>query len=283
MKTKFLLWFFVIMLLTCINVVAKNKVDERDVVKVPTIMYHRVGEDVNELTVSTEIFRMHMETLLENGYTPVSLQELVDYVDDGAVLPEKPVCVTFDDGYTDNYLYAYPILKELKCKATIFVIGSSVGKNTYKNTGIPIFPHFDFAQAREMTESGLISIQSHTYDMHQSKAAEGSEKVRENLMYFIGESLREYVTALENDVIIEKTVLENNIGKAVIGMAYPMGRYNGLVELVLRKNGIRVSFATTEGANYIKKKDVNSLYSLNRYNMYNSVTAEKLLELLSEE
>ena len=283
MKTKFLLWFFVIMLLPCINVVAKNKVDGRDVVKVPTIMYHRVGEDVNELTVSTEIFRMHMETLLENGYTPVSLQELVDYVDDGAVLPEKPVCVTFDDGYTDNYLYAYPILKELKCKATIFVIGSSVGKNTYKNTGIPIFPHFDFAQAREMTESGLISIQSHTYDMHQSKAAEGSEKVRENLMYFIGESLREYVTALENDVIIEKTVLENNIGKAVIGMAYPMGRYNGLVELVLRKNGIRVSFATTEGANYIKKKDVNSLYSLNRYNMYNSVTAEKLLELLSEE
>ena len=281
MKTRLFICVLIICVFLGIGVYADT--DERDVVKVPALMYHCVGENVNDLTVSPENFRMQLETLIENGYTPISLQELVDYVDKGAALPEKPVCITFDDGYTDNYTQAYPILKELNCKATIFAIGSSVGKDTYKNTGKPIFPHFNFEQAKEMTDSGLISVQSHTFDMHQSKAAEGKALVRENLMYFPGENLREYLTALENDVIVAKTLLETNIGKPLIGMAYPMGRYNPLVELAIKKNGIRVSFATSSGTNYVRKNNPDSLYSLNRYNIYDSVTPELLLEWMSEE
>ena len=75
--------------------------------------------------------------------------------------------VTFDDGYSSFYELAFPILKELSIQATVFPIGVSVGKDTYKDTGISIIPHFNWQQAQEMASSGLVSIQSHSYDMHQ--------------------------------------------------------------------------------------------------------------------
>lgn len=281
MKSKLIFIILVICFVSVITVSAET--DNRSTVRVPALMYHCIDNNANDVTIAPENFRKHIETIVENGYTPVSLQELVDYVDRGRSLPEKPVCITIDDGYLDNYLNAYPILKEFGCKATIFAIGSSVGKSTYKNTGIAIFPHFDYTQAKEMVESGLISVQSHTFDMHQSKTAENTAYPRETLMQLPGEGFREYVVSLENDIQLSKKMLEAEIGEPVIGLAYPRGMYNGTVEFIMRKNGIRVTFATSTGVNYINKDDANSLYSLNRYNMHDGVSAEQLLEWLNEE
>jgi len=283
MKAKLTVLFFLTVVFLGLNVFAET--DSRDSVRVPALMYHCVDdhENVNNVVITEENFRKHLEIIKENGYTPVSLEELIDYVDKGHALPEKPVCITFDDGYLDNYLKAFPILKEFDFKATIFAIGSSVGKDTYKNTGVKIFPHFEFEQAKEMIDSGLISVQSHTYDMHQSGSIEQGSVVRENILPVAGESLREYLLALENDLIVAKTVLEANIGEPVFAMAYPTGRYNGLTELVLKKHGIRVSFATSKGVNYIRKNDADCLYSLNRYNIHDGVSPEQLLEWLNEE
>ncbi len=281
MKFRAFLCFLLISLFSGITVFAGE--DSRQTVKLPVLMYHCVDEDVDDLTITEENFRKQLEIMKENGFTPVSLAELVDYVDNGEALPEKPVCITFDDGYTDNYLNAFPALKEYGFKATIFAIGISVGKDTYKQTGNPITPHFGYAEAEEMIETGLISVQSHTYDMHQWRQWESGNAVRENLLQLENESLREYLFALENDIIINKTLMEKGFGQPVIGAAYPSGRYNGLVELVMKKNGIRVTFATSVGTNYIVKNDKNSLYSLNRYNIHDAVSPEQLLEWLNEE
>ena len=119
MKIKLLICLCMIFVLLGVCVHGEESMDDRDAVKIPVIMYHCIGEEAGGLTVSPEKFRMHLETMLENGYTPVSLQELVDYVDEGRKLPEKPVCVTFDDGYTDNYLNAFPILKEMLISVSV--------------------------------------------------------------------------------------------------------------------------------------------------------------------
>ena len=68
-------------------------------------------------------------------------------------LPDKPILITFDDGYASNYMYAYPILKKLGMQATIFVITDRRGKTLSVN------PHFSWNQAREMQDSGVIDIQ----------------------------------------------------------------------------------------------------------------------------
>ena len=136
--------------------------------QVPILMYHHLSEDVtNSEMVSPEQFEAQIQALSEAGYTGVSFDELQAYVLRGEPLPEKPVVITFDDGYRSNYTLAYPILQKYGMKATIFAIGVSFGTDHYKDTDYAITPHFGAAEAAEMTASGLISIQSHTYDMHQ--------------------------------------------------------------------------------------------------------------------
>ena len=257
--------------------------DARNTVKVPVILYHIVDYSDSSLAVSPEVFREHLDAMLKAGYTPVSIQEMIDYVDKGASLPEKPVCITFDDGYEDNYTEAFPILREYNAKATIFVIGVSVGKDRYKETGYKMNPHFDYAQAKEMIDSGLVSIQSHTYDMHQWPEFEDTDQPRPHIMRLEGETLRDYVTATDKDIKLSKESIETNLGTEVYGLAYPTGRYNALAELILRKNGIRVTMTTALGPNYLKKYDSYSLHGLNRYGIDSSVGVNQLLEWLKEE
>jgi hypothetical protein len=107
------------------------------------LVYHNISESEGTgETISKEAFENDMKDLIDNGYTAVLFDDLISYVEKGIDLPEKPVLITFDDGYLSNYELAFPILKKYNMKATIFVIGVSVGKTKYKDTENIITPHF---------------------------------------------------------------------------------------------------------------------------------------------
>ncbi len=142
---------------------------------VPVLLYHHIepgADGSNGSIISLERFEEHMKALKENGYNAITCSDLISYAENGTKLPNKPILITFDDGYQSNYEYAYPILKKYGLKGTIFVIGSFFGSDTYKDTDMKIIPHFGMSEAQEMVDSGVIEIQSHTYDMHQSKDGE---------------------------------------------------------------------------------------------------------------
>ena len=80
---------------------------------VPVLNYHQVEEkDGNPLTLWPDQFEAQMDYLAAEGYTTITIDEMMDALENGTPLPEKPVIITFDDGYADNYEYAYPILKK---------------------------------------------------------------------------------------------------------------------------------------------------------------------------
>lgn len=122
-------------------------------VKIPILMYHGVTDDVwgaSELFVSPSDMEAQIQYLVENGYDTITFEDwshLEDF--------DKPVMLTYDDGYMDNYEELFPILQKYNAKATIFAITTSVDRDERTMTS---------QQAREMTESGLVSIQSHTYN-----------------------------------------------------------------------------------------------------------------------
>ncbi len=272
----------VALFLTVFCLVVSVSAMNNDIKSVPVLMYHSVSDGQNDVTISPENFNKHMTTIRDNGFTPVSISDLIDFVDNGKELPEKVVCITFDDGYSDNFLNAFPILQDYGFKSTIFIIGSSVGKDTYKDTGFGINAHFDFGEAKAMYESGLVSIQSHSFDMHQWEDGENSLFVRNNVLPFDGEKIFDYVNAFQNDFKKSKADIEENVGNKVVAFAYPTGRYNPITEFILKQNGIRVTMATSEGPNYIKKGDKESLYKLNRYNIGDQISEEHLLKWLNE-
>ena len=249
--------------------------------QVPILMYHHLSEDVtNSEMVSPEQFEAQIRALSEAGYTGVSFDELQAYVLRGAPLPEKPVVITFDDGYESNYTLAYPILQKYGMKATIFAIGVSFGKDHYKDTDYAITPHFGAAEAAEMAASGLISIQSHTYDMHQWPPYESGSAVRENILPLPGESEEAYVQALAEDFTRSRALLEDAAGQPVDVLAYPAGQYSTLAQVTLQSLGVHVTLSTNPGVNTVVRGLPQTLYAMLRFGITEDVTPEALLDMI---
>ena len=249
---------------------------------VPVLMWHNLAEESSgDMTISVDTFRAQIEALHEAGFRTVSLRQLYDYVHFGTELPEKPIVLTFDDGYFSNYEYAYPILREYGMQATIFAIGVSVGKDTYKDTDHAMTPHFGVDEAREMVASGLISVQSHTYDMHQWPPFEdGNAQVRETLLPFDGEADADYEAAVEADFAESRDLLESITGEAVNALAFPEGAYVTLTQDALRNAGAELTFTTVRAVNTVVKGLPQSLCAMPRFGMTETTDMTALLAAL---
>ena len=266
-----------------LNVLSPKPLSQDEIsTQVPILMYHHLSEDVtNSEMVSPEQFEAQIRALAEAGYTGISFDELQAYVLRGEPLPEKPVVITFDDGYRSNYTLAYPILQKYGMKATIFAIGVSFGTDHYKDTDYAITPHFGAAEAAEMTASGLISIQSHTYDMHQWPPYEdGSAAVRENILQLPGESEESYVQALTEDFTRSRALLEDATGQPVDVLAYPAGQYSTLTQVTLQSLGAHVTLSTNPGVNTVVKGLPQTLYAMLRFGITEDISPEALLDMI---
>ena len=249
---------------------------------VPVLMWHNLAEESSgDMTISVDTFRAQIEALHEAGFKTVSLQQLYDYVHFGTELPEKPIVLTFDDGYFSNYEYAFPILQEYDMQATIFAIGVSVGKDNYKDTDHAMTPHFGADEAREMVDSGLISVQSHTFDMHQWPPFEdGNAQVRETLLPFDGEADADYEAAVEADFAESRELLESITGQPVNALAFPEGAYVTLTQDALRSAGAELTFTTVRAVNTVVKGLPQSLCAMPRFGMTETTDMTALLAAL---
>lgn len=251
--------------------------------QVPILMYHHFtldSEDSASMTIDG--FSAQMEALSQAGYNTVSFDQLLDYVNCGTPLPDNPIIITMDDGYLSNYELAFPVLEEYEMQATIFVIGASVGKDTYKDTDYQMTPHFSYEQGAEMEASGLISIQSHTYDMHQWAPFEESDTPRENILPLEGESEADYIAALTADYLQSKEEIETALGNTVNVLAYPSGKYSDLTQYILQSLGVEVTLSTNPGTNTVVMGLPQTLYAMNRYSIDDSYSPQDLLNLLAE-
>lgn len=166
-------------------------------VNVPVLMYHAVSDDIwssiDELFVSPSDMEAQLAYLVDNGYDAIWFEDL-SHIEDY----DKPVILTFDDGYEDNYTELFPLLKKYGVKATIFVIAGAPNNQQHMATE---------QQIREMSTSGLVSIQSHSYSHPDMDGLD-----YESTQYEMAQS---------------KKLITRIAGKEPIVLCYPTGRYNG--------------------------------------------------------
>ena len=251
---------------------------------VPILLYHHIDENpADSMTVTPETFEEQMRFLAENGYHAVTVQQMIDFVCHGGDLPDKPVCITFDDGYLSNYEYAWPILERYGLNATVYAIGVSVGHDRYyKDTQFELTPHFSFEQAREMIASGVIDVQSHTYDMHQWAPFESGDRIRETIVPLDGESDADYAAALNADIEQYAEIARQELGWTFTSLAYPGGQYTTLAEVLVHQAGIPVTMSTrNDSRNVLVRGLPQSLYALCRWYMTEETTQEELLAILN--
>lgn len=255
-------------------------------VTLPIFLYHNVCKDsesasVSQNTITRKQFEGEMKLLLSLGYQTVSFDQLIAFVEKGTALPKKPVCITFDDGYLSNYEIVFPILKKYKLKATIFAVGATVGAKTYKDTGVPIVPHFSYAQAKAMSDSGLVSIQTHTFDMHQWEEQEKGDKVRKNVLKLESETEEEYEEALRADLEQAKTEIESAVKKPVKVLSYPAGAYDERSRRIVKDCGIKATVSIEHGKTTLIRGIPKTLEEMRRYYVTPQTSNKQFCDWLS--
>lgn len=248
---------------------------------VPILMYHHLTEEeAAGDTISARRFAQHMQALDDAGYTTVTFEDLKAYVEAGTPLPEKPIVITFDDGYESNLLLAYPALKEHGMRATIFAIGVSIGKDTYKDTGVAMTPHFSLEEAAAYAD--VFTIQSHGYNLHEVKGRD-PEPLRQGVLPREGETLEEYTCFLRADCATMNELFERSFGRNAQVLAYPYGSYSDLSEEILHEAGIWATVTSDFETTTLVKGIPQSLLQMSRYTVSGEHTAEDVLALIAGE
>lgn len=185
---------------------------------VPIIMYHQVYDAGHRRldTVSPERFEWHMAYLKKHRFHVLPLSALVRIVKEGEPLPRKIVVISFDDGYENNYRYAFPILKKYQFPATIFMISDFVNVQGYLTT----------AQLKEMLAHG-IEIGSHT----------------RRHVYLPDVSPEERVQEIKGS----KARLEEELGVPVGMFSYPTGGFSEEIKQQVREAGYEGACTTNRG------------------------------------
>jgi peptidoglycan/xylan/chitin deacetylase (PgdA/CDA1 family) len=198
--------------------------DKRSTVEVPILVYHHVRGSVpigsraeRRLTVTVETFNHQMKYLQENGYHVINFATLVDYLNQIGELPAKPVVISFDDGWEDQYVYALPGLEKYHYRATFFVVTNSVG-----STGF-----LSWSQLRRILVEGM-EIGSH------SRSHPRLDKINNPGI-------------LWDQIYTSKQILERQLGAAVDEFAYPYGSYNATTTSTVRLAGYKAARACCVG------------------------------------
>lgn len=219
---------------------------------VSVLMYHMIGDEQGNAAIMTEAnLRIQMNYLRDHGYHPITMQELYDYVTKGAPLPEKPVCITFDDGYLDSYTIVYPLMKEYGFPWTLFLITDDVGKPYNRMT---------WDQLKEMANSHAVTIASHTLSHPKlHNLATRAEK--------------------EKEIVDANKALKYQLGIDNVWLAYPYGDYDDEVIDICKKAGIKMAVTTDAGRVHVGSFP----YDLKRAYIGNDISLARFSERLNKD
>jgi len=193
---------------------------------VPILMYHYISAAPSPtdrlrvgLSVAPDMFEAQMKLLSDAGFTSITLFDLYDHLATGKTLPDKPVILSFDDGYRDNYENAFPILQKYGLRGTFFVLTAPA------DAGDPAY--LTWPMIKEMSEAGM-DIQLH--------AKEHVDLRHRNYDYLVWE------------IIGGRESIEAHTGRPVVFMSYPSGKYDDAVLQFLKKHNFWAAVTTQPGS-----------------------------------
>jgi len=199
----------------------------------PTLIYHHVqdaetakSKNQTGLTVTPETFAKQMQYLKDKGYNTVTLQDLVNFFDNGAPIAKKSILLTFDDAYDDFAQNAYPILAGLEFKATVFVPTGLINNYGY----------LSWDQVKQIASEGRVFFANHTWS-HKNVAVAGD--------------------VMQKEISTADTQLsERGLNNPKV-FAYPYGLDTSRAEKYLTELGYKLAFGTKSGSIACVKQRLN--------------------------
>ena len=198
---------------------------------IPVLMYHRVVAKEPTLSrhgiwVTVQSFEQNLISLKQRGFSPMTLKQVQLFHTREFTMPKKPVILTFDDGYEDNYTHAFPLLKKFGFPAVIFLVTETTRRTNFWDVDEPPVPLMSHEQIREMSAAG-IEFGSHTVT-HPALPLCSPEQSRVELTE-------------------SKQMLERLTGKEIISLAYPYGAVDEIIKSIAVETGYKFGIATNSG------------------------------------
>lgn len=239
-------------------------VKEKPIKGIPVLMYHRIeknkdiypaqkGKYTDNMAVTKEELKEQLTYLKSQGYETITFEQLYDYLKKGTEIPQKPIIISFDDGYLSTYLSAFEVLKNIGFKGEIGVV---TGVNVMdREPGLKTGSlHFNWKQALIMQKSGVLDMQSHT--VSHSNLATLDPK------------------ALTNELSKSKNSLEKRLSKESTTIIYPYGAYNEQVITEAKNLGYKLGVTIEEGINF----DGENLMKIKRLCVKHGQTGEDIVK-----
>ncbi len=205
---------------------------------VSILTYHSFDYGKGLLSVSPENFEKQMHYLKDKGFNVIPLDELVEGIKNKRKFPHNTIVITIDDGYVDNFTYAYPVLKKYGFPATIFLITNNLDSN-------PAFLTWD--EVKEMSKHN-ISFGGHTKTHVYLPSVE-----KEDILW--------------DEIAGCKKAIEEHVGIPVNYFCFPLGGFTEEAKRVVRRAGYKGACATNRGDDILNRHDV---YELNRVSVRNT-------------
>lgn len=210
---------------------------------VPILMYHRFGHEESTLFVTPQNFKRQMAYLKRKNYNVISLNELAEGIKADRKFRHNTVVITIDDGYEDNYKYAYPVLKKYKFPATIFIASNLIGNAK---------DFLTWEQIKDMLKDGT------TFGGHTKHHVYLPSIIDDKVLW--------------DEIAGAKEVIEKNTNAATNYFCYPTGGFNQKVKETVKKAGYKAACTTNRGLVDFNK----DLYELKRVKVTNSDTNKPL-------
>lgn len=242
-------------------------------IKLPILMYHSMQKDIKmqgTYVISPDDFERDIKYLKEHGYTSVTFAQLVDFVKNGTPLPEKPVMITFDDGYYNNLLYGEPILKKYGFSAVISPIVSCTEEYSNADVISPVYGCAGWEQLKSAMENNTFTVENHTYNLHSLKGRKGITKLP-------GESYESYKKTVGEDISKAQSLISQNTGVTPLCFTYPYGAFDDYSQRLIKELGFSSSLTATERLNTISRNS-DSLFGLGRFIVTPENSAEEILK-----
>lgn len=204
-------------------------------IKVPILIYHSIAPHTSNQTllqkhydVAPEFLEKQFQYLRDKGFTVIGLDFLADALSQTITLPPKPVVLTFDDGWENQFRYGYPLLKKYNYTATFFIFTKAIDHESF----------LTWDQIKAMDQGGM-TIGGHT-------------RTHPYLLDITDP------VALRREIIGGKSVVENRIGHAINLFAYPYGQYNDQIVEKVKEAGYKAARSAHEGVYHTR----DDLYTL---------------------
>jgi len=228
-------------------------------IPLPILMYHSIlkSKSGTYIITPTELEK-DLVYMQSQGYTTVTMADILSYVEHNTPLPEKPIMLTFDDGCYNTLTYAVPLLEKYHMKAVISIVGAYTDTYSASDEANPNYGYLRWKDIQMLLSSGTIEFQNHTYNLHATTSRKGCMKKK-------GESDAAYATVLKEDIGKLQNAFLEHTGYTPTTFTYPFGAISHASIPIIQELGFKASLSCAEGINYLHGSS-EELYGLKRYN-----------------